>query len=224
MKKQLYTSLLKIMLQRFIGLGLFLLGSKGALNWQVALYFSYAIVLTLILSIIVARKNPAVLAARNRLEPSTPLIDKILVISFWLLDFFVLYLIIGLEFTAVKFEITSLVFGLVLITIGSLLATAALIVNPFLEVSARIQTDKTQSVVTAGVYQIVRHPTYLANLLTSLGMALIFLNLKVFIMTALIWIIVFLRTYFEDKLLQENLIGYTDYQKQVTDLLIPHVW
>jgi protein-S-isoprenylcysteine O-methyltransferase Ste14 len=101
---------------------------------------------------------------------------------------------------------------------------AALVVNTYLESTARIQTDRDQQVISTGVYGVVRHPTYLAVLLSALGISLVFSTLYVCLIAVIVGAIIILRTYLEDKMLKERLDGYMEYAQNVRYRLIPGIW
>ncbi|MCX6304001.1 MAG: isoprenylcysteine carboxylmethyltransferase family protein [Bacteroidetes bacterium] len=90
--------------------------------------------------------------------------------------------------------------------------------------SATIEVKEQQQIVTDGPYSVVRHPMYSAAVLLflftplSLGSYWALLTLPLMIM------VLILRSLDEEKVLREELHGYTDYCKKVRYRLIPCIW
>ena len=90
--------------------------------------------------------------------------------------------------------------------------------------SRTIQVQEGQTVVDTGLYSIVRHPMYSATLLMFLPLPLILGSLWGLIPFLFYPVIIVVRILNEEKLLTENLNGYTQYKKTVTYRLIPLIW
>jgi protein-S-isoprenylcysteine O-methyltransferase Ste14 len=108
---------------------------------------------------------------------------------------------------------------------GYALALWAMRTNRFFSSVIRIQTDRGQHVVTTGPYAFVRHPGYAAGIIVivasgpALGSWLAAALLLAFSLPFL-----FYRVITEDRILQSELAGYSDYTKQVRWRLIPGIW
>src|SRR5262249_19122315 len=95
---------------------------------------------------------------------------------------------------------------------GYALALWAMRVNPFFSSVIRIQTDRGQRVVTTGPYAFVRHPGYTAGIMIiaasgpALGSWLAAALVVIFSLPFLLH-----RTITEDRILQVELAGYSDY-------------
>ncbi|OQY92871.1 MAG: hypothetical protein B6D39_04070 [Anaerolineae bacterium UTCFX2] len=113
---------------------------------------------------------------------------------------------------------------MVLSIAAAVIAIFALAVNPYLESTARIQTERGQTVISAGVYGVVRHPTYSAVLLSCLGVSFVFATLYVCITALVIAVLIIVRTYLEDKMLRERLPGYSEYAQATRYRLVPYIW
>jgi protein-S-isoprenylcysteine O-methyltransferase Ste14 len=96
--------------------------------------------------------------------------------------------------------------------------------NPFFEGTVRIQKDKDHKVISTGPYRIVRHPGYFGMLLGSLPIPFAFGSICSFIPVSIMILLVFLRTFYEDKTLQNELEGYKAYCQNVKFRLIPFLW
>ena len=87
-----------------------------------------------------------------------------------------------------------------------------------------IKVQENQTVVSTGLYGIVRHPMYAATIFMFLCIPLILGSLiSFFIMLAYPMIIV-VRIINEEKVLTEQLEGYKEYKQKVKYRIIPLVW
>jgi len=96
--------------------------------------------------------------------------------------------------------------------------------NTFLSPLVRIQSERKHQVVTGGVYGIVRHPMYLGGSLLFTATPMLLGSLYGIIAgLALVLLLVF-RITGEEKMLNDELEGYTEYKKRVRYRLIPFIW
>lgn len=107
---------------------------------------------------------------------------------------------------------------------GYFVSSWALIVNRFFSADARIQSDRGQYVIENGPYRIVRHPGYAGGMLVYLMMPLALGALWAFIPVVLSTILTGMRTLLEDRMLQAELPGYTEYTKKTKYRLFPGLW
>ena len=92
--------------------------------------------------------------------------------------------------------------------------------NPFYSSVVRVQTERGHYPVAVGPYRFVRHPGYAASLLAMLtgGVAL---GSGVALLPLLGFAGLFVRrTLLEDRMLQQELAGYSEYAKKVRYRLI----
>jgi protein-S-isoprenylcysteine O-methyltransferase Ste14 len=115
--------------------------------------------------------------------------------------------------------------GLIGVAAGYALAYWAMTVNRFFSSVVRIQTDRGQYVVTSGPYAFIRHPGYTAGIVIIVASGL---GLGSWWATAMLMIfsVPFLlyRAVSEDRILQVELAGYSDYSRRVRWRLLPGVW
>jgi protein-S-isoprenylcysteine O-methyltransferase Ste14 len=87
-----------------------------------------------------------------------------------------------------------------------------------------LRTADDQHVVEAGPYRLVRHPGYTGSLLTWLGLAITSRSVPVIaVVAALLSRAYRQRIIAEEKLLERDLPGYTEYMYR-TNRLVPFVW
>ncbi|MCC6699640.1 MAG: isoprenylcysteine carboxylmethyltransferase family protein [Candidatus Hydrogenedentes bacterium] len=114
--------------------------------------------------------------------------------------------------------------GAGMIGVATGIGTWAMLENEHFEKFVRIQKDRNHRVVTTGPYQVVRHPGYLGGILGALAGPLLLGSAWSFIPACLIVVLLVWRTSREDRVLREELEGYTLYTKQTPHRLIPYVW
>ncbi len=103
-------------------------------------------------------------------------------------------------------------------------ALFALVLRENEYLSRTVKVDKGQKVVDTGLYGIVRHPMYTATLLMFLSMPLILASpFSCIIMLGYVPILV-LRIRSEERLLEQELEGYLQYEQKIRYRLIPYIW
>ncbi|MBE6546050.1 MAG: isoprenylcysteine carboxylmethyltransferase family protein [Ruminococcaceae bacterium] len=94
--------------------------------------------------------------------------------------------------------------------------------NAYLSRTVEVQQDQT--VISTGLYGIVRHPMYLATLFMFLPLPLILGSFWGLIPFALYPVVTVIRILNEEKVLTEGLEGYAEYKTKVKYRLIPFIW
>lgn len=116
------------------------------------------------------------------------------------------------------------IIGLVIIMAGYAFSVWALVENRFFSSMVRIQKDRGHVVCDSGPYRIVRHPGYAGNILPLPGIVLALGSLWALIPIALALVFTVFRTALEDRTLQEELPGYSDYARRVRYRLFPGIY
>ena len=116
------------------------------------------------------------------------------------------------------------VLGFILISFGYGFAAWALAENRFFTSVVRIQTDRGHAVCDTGPYRLVRHPGYAGNILALFGIVLALSSAWTLIPATVALIIAVIRTVLEDRVLQDELPGYSDYAQRVRYRLIPWLY
>lgn len=84
--------------------------------------------------------------------------------------------------------------------------------------------QENQKVIDTGLYGIVRHPMYMATLVLFLSMPLVLGCVFSFVILLLYIPIIRKRILNEEKVLEQGLKGYVEYEKKVKYRIIPYVW
>lgn len=90
--------------------------------------------------------------------------------------------------------------------------------------SRTIEVQENQTVISTGLYGVVRHPMYAATLLMFLPLPLILGSFWGLCAFALYPVILIIRILDEEAVLRAGLNGYEAYTKQVKYRLIPFIW
>ena len=206
-----------------------LLVSGDASWWQGWVYAFLTLLSALLSRLIVARKNPDLLAERGRFGqvPDAKPWDKKLAPWVGLIGPLVSLLVCGLDHRfswSPVFPEWIVISAFLLGVLASLLASWALIENRFFSGMVRIQSERGHHVIASGPYRFVRHPGYAGGGLNFL-MTPIFLGSLWGLIPALFTIgLLVYRTSLEDQMLQDELPGYKEYMKRTRYRLMPGVW
>ena len=90
--------------------------------------------------------------------------------------------------------------------------------------SRTVEVQQGQTVISTGLYGVVRHPMYLATLFMFLPLPLILGSFFGLIPFALYPAIIVVRILNEEKVLTEGLAGYATYKQKTKYRLIPFIW
>ena len=90
--------------------------------------------------------------------------------------------------------------------------------------SRTVKVEEGQTVVSTGLYGMVRHPMYLASILMFLAIPLVMGSWYALIPFALYPVLMVIRIKDEEKLLTAELAGYEEYKRKVRYRMIPFVW
>jgi len=176
---------------------------------------------------VIYRHNPEVLNERvKNIKSGTKSWDKVLLSLYAIFTFILMNIFIGLDirFWWPHIGFSYIYIGLILYILSVIISMKSLLTNKYFESSSRIQTERNQTVISTGVYAIVRHPGYSSIILWALSIPLLTGVVYTLIPSAVILIIIFIRTYLEDKMLKEELEGYREYSRKVKYRLIPFIW
>lgn len=204
--------------------------AAGTLNWPMA--WAYAIeaaAITFGSRLIMIRRNPDLAAerAQSLSAEGGKSWDKIIVQLVAIVGPLLTLIVCGLD---VRFgwrpevPLAGQIVAFVLMTLGSLLGTWAMLVNRFFSAVVRIQTDRGHTVVSDGPYRFVRHPAYAGGVVANLAGPLALGSVWALIPGALIALLTVVRTALEDKTLREELPGYQEYVQRVRYRLLPGMW
>jgi protein-S-isoprenylcysteine O-methyltransferase Ste14 len=114
--------------------------------------------------------------------------------------------------------------GLILFIAGWWIISLAFRENAFAAPVVKHQEERHQTVVSTGVYSIVRHPMYAGAVLLLIGMPLWLESYAAALLALVPLGTLVLRILIEEKFLRQKLEGYDAYTRRVRYRLIPFLW
>jgi protein-S-isoprenylcysteine O-methyltransferase Ste14 len=173
------------------------------------------------------RYAPGLANQRAFVGQGTKTWDKVVLAIYFLLILLVIPITAGLDVGRYRWSqlgLTSMLFGIALYLAFFALFYWAMLINEHFETSSRIQNDRTHRVIKSGPYGLVRHPGYVAMIFASLADAFMIGSLYALVPSIIALIVVVIRTFLEDRMLQMELAGYGEYAKIIKYRLIPGLW
>lgn len=122
------------------------------------------------------------------------------------------------------FPLAAQIAAIVVFIASTFLFAWAMASNPFFTQVVRIQSDHGYTVVTSGPYRYVRHPGYVAGILSELALSTLLASWWAIFAAVLCVVLLLVRTALEDSALRLELPGYADYARQVRYRLAPGIW
>ena len=220
------TLLVNALIKFFSGLvilSLLLFLPAGTINfpgaWRlIALLFIPMFVFGIVLYI----KSPALLEKRLNNKESSNIQKNVILLSG--LELMACFIIAGLDY---RFDWSKLPSWVIITACIIFVASYGLYIEVTREneyLSRTVEVQEGQKVVSTGLYGIVRHPMYFAVVLLFWSMPLVLGSLYSFIIMLPFPLLLVRRIKDEEKMLEEGLPGYKEYEQKVKYHLIPFVW
>lgn len=206
---------------------LFLFISSGKVNYIQGWIYFFINVIGLFLNIITIPSNDDLIKERQKTGDNIKDWDKkILGISalFTIISYIVAGLDSGRFHWSPEINIKYSIFGAFIVLIGQIIFLVAKSQNNFFSSVARIQTERNHSVCNNGFYKVVRHPGYIGMIISWVGFPIVMTSIYSLVPVIISIILIVLRTNLEDKMLEEELVGYDNYSQEVKYKLIPYIW
>ena len=134
------------------------------------------------------------------------------------------FILAGLDFRFgwSKVPLPMVIVASVLFLVGYALYAEVMRENAYL--SRTVKVEEGQTVISTGLYAVVRHPMYTASTVMFLALPLVLGSWYALIPFALYPVIMVVRIHGEEKLLTAELAGYEEYTRKVRYRLIPFIW
>lgn len=213
-----------------ICMGALLFGAAGTLAWPAGWWYLIETgALSLWVGLWLARHDPGLLAERLApiVQAQQSRWDRIFMVavtvawSAWLV-------LMGLD--AMRYR-WSPPFPVLLVSLGSLCIFVCLLLclivfraNSYAAPVVKIQSGRGHKVIDTGPYAHVRHPMYAAALLLFIGTPLLLGSWWGVACVPVLVIGLGWRTIREERVLAEQLDGYTDYTSRVRYRFVPYIW
>ena len=172
--------------------------------------------------LVMMAKNPRLL--ESRLDAKEKETEQSLVVKLSGLMFLAGFIVAGLGVRYGWYTLPKpvVIVSAVVFLIAYILYAEVLRENTYL--SRTIEVQEGQKVIDTGLYGIVRHPMYSVTLLLFLSMPLVLGSIYSFVIFLAYPFIIAKRIKHEEKFLEKELNGYTEYKKKVKYRLIPFIW
>ena len=209
-----------------VAFGLMLFLPAGTFHyWQAWVFLAVFAFYTWIPSVYLVRKNPAALERRMHAGPLAETRTLQQIVSTVVFICFPAMLVVSAldhRFGWSPVPTTVTVVGDILVAVG--LGVAMLVVAQNGYAAANITVESGQTLVSTGLYGLVRHPMYSGSVIMMVGVPLALDSYwgLVFVVPALVALALRIRD--EEEFLQQQLSGYSDYEQQVRYRLVPYVW
>ena len=220
--KLLFEAIAKFLLGFMIVAAILFLSAGSLLYTNGWIFILLLFVPMLILGAILFIKSPLLL--KKRLDSREKEKTQKGVVAFSGLLFVIGFIVAGLDF---RFGLSvvptwAVVIASVIFLISYALYAEVMRENAYL--SRKIEVQEGQSVVSTGLYGIVRHPMYAATIWLFLSIPIVLGSFWALICFLPYVFIIAVRIIDEEKLLSKELCGYDEYKKKVRYRLIPFVW
>ena len=172
--------------------------------------------------IIMLFKSPDLL--RRRLNAKEEEDEQKTVILVSGIIFLLAFILAGLNFRFGWFKLPTIVIIIasIIFLLAYIMYAEVLRENEYL--SRTVEVSENQKVVDSGLYGLVRHPMYTSTIFLFLSMPLVLDSIFSFIVMLVYPIIIIFRIRNEEKVLENELIGYKEYKEKVKYKLIPYLW
>ncbi len=193
--------------------------------WQAWVFLVLFALSTWVPGIYLLRKNPAAMERRTRAGPTaeTRTVQKVVMAGAWF-SLAAIFVISALDHRFGWSSVPTVIclVGDVLVAVG--LAVPMLVIMQNSYASATVRVEEGQELVSTGLYGLVRHPMYSANVIMMVGIPLALGSYWGLIFVIPGVLVLALRIRDEEKLLQEELDGYRTYTQKVRYRLVPYIW
>ena len=195
----------------------------GTINYPNGwLFIALLFIPMLFAGIIMIFKSPDLLRRRLNAKENEDEQKTVILISG--IIFLLAFILAGLNFRFGLFNLPSIVviIASVIFLLAYIMYAEVLRENEYL--SRTVEVSENQKVVDSGLYGIVRHPMYTSTIFLFLSMPLVLDSIFSFVVMLVYPIIIIFRIRNEEKVLENELIGYKEYKEKVKYKLIPYLW
>jgi protein-S-isoprenylcysteine O-methyltransferase Ste14 len=206
--------------------GLLLFVPAGTLDYpQAWVFLAVYAVTSLVPGLWLSLRDPAALKRRMRVGPvvESRTVQKVVVTAVFLVTIGTL-VVSGLDrrFGWSHVPMAVWITGDVLVAVGLGMAMLVVVQNRY--AAATVTVEAGQTLVSTGLYGLVRHPMYVGALIMLVGFPLALGSYWALLLVLAGLPMLAVRIADEEKMLNEDLAGYREYTQRVRYRLVPHVW
>lgn len=190
--------------------------------WQAWLYIAVLFIPLIFVVAYLYKNHPDLLVRRMRYREPEKEQQWIIKLSY--IPFALAYILPGIDF---RFGWSRVPVWLVIVSAILVLISYLFVASVFREnqyASRIVEVEKEQSVISSGPYALVRHPMYFGVAIMYLFSALALGSYWAVIPAVLIIPVLVFRLLNEEKVLERDLKGYTEYKTKVKYHLFPGIW
>ncbi|MEP6986361.1 MAG: isoprenylcysteine carboxylmethyltransferase family protein [Chloroflexota bacterium] len=207
-------------------LGLLIFIPAWTINyWQAWVFIVVFMISVNIVGLYLALKDPALLERRKKVGPTTetsPAQKIIMSIAIFSILGLLVFSALDHRFGWSPVSPVVSVVGDVLVALGLFLNLLVFKENSF--GGSTVEKFEGQKVISSGPYSFVRHPMYVGVMVMVMGVPLALGNwwglaILLIMLPVLAW-----RILDEEKMLKQELAGYTEYMQKVKFRIMPYVW
>ncbi|MBE6819679.1 MAG: isoprenylcysteine carboxylmethyltransferase family protein [Ruminococcaceae bacterium] len=203
--------------------GLFIFLPAGSLSYVNGWIFMGILFIPMLISgIVMMIKNPLLL--EKRLNAKEKQKEQSVVIKLSGLMFLAGFVLAGFGYRFGWYILPKTVVIIASVIFLAAYVLYAEVMRENIYLSRTIEVQENQKVIDTGLYGIVRHPMYSATLLLFLSIPLVLGSVYSFIIFLAYPFIIANRIKNEEKFLEKELFGYTEYKRKVKYRLIPFIW
>jgi protein-S-isoprenylcysteine O-methyltransferase Ste14 len=206
--------------------GLLLFWPAGTVDyWQAWVFIAVFTISTIVPSIYLLITDPAALQRRMQAGPAaeTRTIQKIIsAVAFLSVAAIMVFSVLDHRFGWSRVPAAVSLVGDVLVAMG--LGGSMLVVIQNSYAAANVGVEESQSVVSTGLYGLVRHPMYVGNIILMVGIPLALGSYWALVIVIPGLLVLGVRILDEEKMLEHELKGYREYTQKVHYRLVPYVW
>lgn len=114
--------------------------------------------------------------------------------------------------------------GLAGVVAGTAGLSWAMWTNRFFSARIRVQRERGHEVISTGPYRLVRHPGYATWMVQGFSLPFLLGSLWLLVPVGLQAVMFVFRTSVEERVLRQELPGYSEYAARVRSKLVPGVW
>jgi protein-S-isoprenylcysteine O-methyltransferase Ste14 len=221
MTKVLVSGLVQLVL-----IGVLMFVPAGTVDyWQAWVFLAVVAVSTWLPSIHLQRSNPAAMQRRMRGGPAAEARAAQKLVMAGLYGSLVAMVVVSAldhRFGWSRVPAAVCLVGDMVAAVGLGMVMLVIVQNSY--ASSTVQVESGQTVVSSGLYGLVRHPMYTANVIMMVGIPLALGSYwgLVFVIPGLLVLAWRIRD--EETLLRDELDGYREYTRKVRYRLVPGVW
>lgn len=193
--------------------------------WQAWVFIAVFTISTSVPSIYLSLKDPAALERRMNAGPAaeTRTIQKVIIFGALLsLPAVMVFSAFDHRFGWSPVSTTISVIGDALVAIGLGISMLVVIQNSY--AAANVTVEASQKVISTGLYGLVRHPMYVGAFIMMVGIPLALGSWWGLAILIPGMIGITFRILDEEKMLKQELDGYSEYTQKVRYRLVPYIW